>query len=138
MASLFGHLAHRFSTHPENLATEALNYVLASSEPAARALLSLLAEIEPGLPLDLSFETQVVGEDDARPDLVGKHPELGSVLILEAKFWAGLTAHQPVTYLTRLPRQHPAVLMVMAPGLRFQTLWTELADRCAAAGVAVG
>jgi hypothetical protein len=138
MASLFGYLAHRFTTHPENLATEALNYVLAASVPARQALLSLLAHIEPGLPLDLSFETQVVGEDEARHDLVGRHAELGSVLILEAKFWAGLTAHQPVTYLARLPRQRPAVLVVVAPGLRFRTLWAELAERCAAADIPVG
>lgn len=137
MVSLFGYLAHRFSTHPENLATEALNYILGASVPARHALLSLLAEIEPGLPRDLAFETRVGGEGEARPDLVGRHSELGRALILEAKFWAGLTAHQPVTYLRRLRRERPAVLAILAPGLRFRTLWGELTARCAEAGIAV-
>jgi hypothetical protein len=35
--SLFGHLVARFSTGPENLATEGLNYVLNQSQVARKA-----------------------------------------------------------------------------------------------------
>jgi hypothetical protein len=37
--SLFGHLVTQFSTHPENLATESLNYILNHSLTAKQAFL---------------------------------------------------------------------------------------------------
>lgn len=36
-STLFGHLALQFSTHPENLATEALVFILKKSETASKA-----------------------------------------------------------------------------------------------------
>ena len=44
MSSLFGFLATKFASSPENLATEALNYVLGRSRVAAGAFLRLLTE----------------------------------------------------------------------------------------------
>ena len=42
--SLLGHLASRFAVHPENLATEALAYVLQKSPGAKRELFSHLSD----------------------------------------------------------------------------------------------
>ncbi|WP_141400531.1 hypothetical protein [Magnetospirillum sp. 15-1] len=136
--SLFGFLATKFASSPENLATEALNYVVGRSRVATRALLRLLAEGGAMLPADIAFQTQVGGGDQARPDIEGRSAKRGTVVVIEAKFWAGLTANQPVAYLGRLPEEAPAVLAFVAPAARFTTLWPELVGRCQAAGHGVG
>lgn len=136
--SLFGFLATKFASHPENLATEALNYILGRSRVAAGALLRLLSEGGTDLPSDVAFQTQVSGGDMARPDIEGRSAKRGTVVVIEAKFWAGLTSNQPVAYLGRLPEEPPAVLAFVAPAARFTTLWPELVSRCQAAGHAVG
>jgi len=138
MSSLFGFLATKFASSPENLATEALNYVLGRSRVAAGAFLRLLAEGGEPLPDDVAFQTQVGGDDQARPDIEGRTAKHGTVVVIEAKFWAGLTSNQPVAYLSRLPEEAPAVLAFIAPAARFTTLWPELLIRCQAAGHAVG
>ena len=51
-------------------------------------------------------------------------------MVIEAKFWAGLTENQPCAYLKRLPDGMPAVLMFVAPALRADSLWADLLDRC--------
>ena len=54
-------------------------------------------------------------------------------MLIEVKFWAGLTDRQPNTYLGRLPKdEEPAVLLFVAPQLRLVTLWEELHRRAAA------
>ncbi len=128
--SLFGHLTGMFSSHPENVATEALNYILNHSSVAQRAFLQFVAQANVELPDTLLFRTQAVGDDDAIPDLVGTDSEARQVFLIEAKFWAGLTDNQPVTYLKRLPSQADGLLLFIAPALRFDTLWTELLRRC--------
>ena len=69
--SLFGHLAHNFSAHPENLATEALAYILNKSSVARGAFMRLLSQGGGSFPPDLRFITQAAGPDQAIPDLVG-------------------------------------------------------------------
>lgn len=133
--SLFAHLALAFGAHPENLATEALLYVLRSSSAAQGALLHLIHELGVVLPESLHFRTQAAGEGDTIPDLVGSAPTGERVLIIEAKFWPGLTDHQPVDYLKLLP-PGPGLLLVLAPERRLPTLWPELLHRCAEAGLA--
>ena len=97
--TLFGHLADRFVVQRENLATEALAYILSRSQPARLALGQLLFLGGVVIPESLSFRTQAAGEDHAIPDLVGENEQGQQVLIMEAKFWAGLTDAQPVDYL---------------------------------------
>ena len=43
--TVFGHLAFQFATHPENLATEALSFVLRTSPAASRAFTEFLRPI---------------------------------------------------------------------------------------------
>jgi hypothetical protein len=130
--SLLATLVDRFGTPPENLATEALNYILERSPAARRAMVDIAF---PSMPLDdrarltLTFRTQVTDADGSIPDLVGFDGDQREVLIIEAKFWAGLTNNQPATYLKRLPTDRNATLLVVAPSLRFETIWPELIRR---------
>jgi len=128
--SLFGHLVSRFSSSPENLATESLCYILNRSQIAREAFVNLLAHLHINIPADLKYETQNSSQDGAIPDLVGKNGMAQTVLLGEAKFWAGLTDHQPVTYLQRLIQTNGKVLIFFAPSQRFPTLWPELKRRC--------
>jgi hypothetical protein len=134
---LLAHLLHAgmLNSKPENVATEALGYVLGKSAEARAALLSHPAIAVLGLHDDLKFSTQVHGDDSAIPDLVGIDALGRQILIIEAKFWAGLTENQPVTYLKRLPEKTNAALLVVAPASRFETLWSELQRRCLLVGM---
>src|SRR5438876_245351 len=96
--SLFGHLAVKFSAHPENLATESLNYILNRSATARRAFIRYLNQSGASLLDDLTFRSQQGGDDEAIPDLVGFDPAGKQKAIAEGKFWAGLTDTQPVDY----------------------------------------
>lgn len=126
--TLFAHLALTFGKHPENLATEALGHVLRHSVAARAALHDLLLKFGVDVPSELSWVTQVGGKDDARPDLVGLSGDGEQPVVVEAKFWAGLTEHQPVTY---LGRRGLRALVFVAPAARAVHLWDELRRRCA-------
>ncbi len=52
------------------------------------------------------------------------------MLIIEAKFWAGLTENQPNAYIKRLPNDRDSVLLFIAPAVRLYTLWPEILRRC--------
>lgn len=145
--SLFGHLAFGFSSSPENLATEALCFILNRSEIANKAFVRFISQANAILPSNLKFETQIhisvnssgVPEEesnipgDFRPDFAGKDNSNKHVVIGEVKFWAGLTDNQPVTYLKRFPES--SMLVFIAPSRRLSLLWRELIRRCKEAGL---
>ena len=126
-SSVLAFLATRFATHPENLATEALNFVLANSANARRALLDLCRQLGHEGSEDLAFTTQATNDDGSRPDLVGRARDGGVQVVIEAKFWAGLTIHQPKAYLDSLPAG--GMLLFVAPAARADILWAELLRR---------
>lgn len=130
--TLFAHLALQFGSHPENLATEALGYVLQHSETARAAVRDLLRGLGCLIDDELTYSTQASGEDDARPDLVGRNGTGAEPLLIEVKFWAGLTDNQPLAYLERLPAG--GTLLFVAPAARSALLWGELRRRCRDAG----
>lgn len=101
---------------------------------AKRAFLHYLEKVGIDPASTLTFQTQMVGQDNAIPDLVGVDAAGRPVVIAEAKFWAGLTDNQPLTYINRLPSDVPSVLLFIAPAMRFPTLWPELQQRCRAGG----
>lgn len=133
---MFGYLAMRFAKSPEDLATEALGYILQNSPAARRAFLEHLLDLIPeppehlDLPEDLVFRTQVGGQKRQRPDLVGSDVAGRLRVIVEAKFWSGLTENQPSAYLDMLPFDQPGLLIVIAPEARRRSLWPELKRRC--------
>ena len=128
MQTVFSHIIQkRLSRENENVATEALAYVLNYSKAARRGMMKLLREVVPQMP-DLSFQTQQT-EDSSRPDMWG-YDATETRVFVENKFWASLTANQPVAYLQLLAKSNkPTVLLFVVPEARVQTIWRELARR---------
>lgn len=134
METVLSHIVRkRFSAEYENVATEALAFIVQSSEAAKRGLMKLFHGIAPDLP-SLQFRTQQ-NEGSARPDMCGLSDGIPRVFI-ENKFWAGLTENQPVTYLGILSKyDKPCILLVVVPEARQETMWRELLRRLTGAGI---
>jgi len=133
MSSMFGNLAVRFASSAENIATEALAYMLSQSPAARRALNEMAMILCPGVPEARSFRTQYAGEDQAIPDLAGFDHSGKAILLIENKFWAGLTPNQPVAYLKRLPEDEPGLLLFIVPPRRLHAIWPDLVASAALA-----
>ena len=118
----------RFS-QTEDIAVEALGHILSNSRPARKAVEDLLESHGAKIGPIEGVQTQVAGDTGERPDLSGTDQHGVECLLIEAKFWAGLTENQPVEYLSRLESNAPSVLLVVAPAARFESLWVELRRR---------
>lgn len=138
--SVLSHLTNQFATQPENIATEALSFILGRSPHARRSLATMVRALGGAASTDhgdLLFESQFAEQMGARPDLVGKTSDLVARLLVEAKFWAGLTDSQPVGYLKNvLANDITGCLFFVAPAERIESLWPELLRRISAAGMA--
>jgi hypothetical protein len=137
--SVLAALTVKLTRQYENAATEALMYVLRTHAPSSAAISELLRHS--GLPDDLprlAFRTQVYGADGSIPDLVGIDASGVERLIVEAKFWAELTDHQPVSYLRRLSESLSSVLLFVCPEKRVQGLWDVLKSRVRPTVAALG
>ncbi len=131
--SVLAHVAWKFPGQTESVATEALGYILSRSVSSRAALCETLrtggAEVSP---LE-RVATEVIGQQGDRLDLVGFDESDTERVLIEVKFWAGLTDNQPNTYLSRLPEDgEPAVLLFVSPEQRLETLWVEILRRAAA------
>ena len=124
--TLLAHLAPTLSRDPEYIAVEALGYILSQSDEALAALGDMLG---PGVGAISRVQTQVVDEQGSRPDLVGFDSAGMKRVLIEAKFWAGLTDRQPVKYLESLKQDKPSVLLFVTPAARIESLWAELRTR---------
>jgi len=135
MNTVFSHIVQkRLSHEAEDVATEALAFIMRSSESARLAMLQLLRGIEPDLP-SLHFRTQT-SEGSARPDMSGVDDTNTPRVFVENKFWAGLTENQPVEYLRRLAAfGEPSILLVVVPEARRETVWSELERRLREAAI---
>lgn len=130
-------LAHVVAGSPqkENIATEALAFVL-NRWAAARAAVSALVSSVAGVPLDVTrVRTQVAVGEESRPDVVlyGRNGQVQGYI--EAKFWAALTDAQPVRYIERLSGSGGAVLVFVAPERRLASLRTEIVERLKREGI---
>ena len=124
--SLLAHLAGRFTDQTEDIATEALGYILSRSAAARNALQDMLRAGGADVGQLAYVRTQVSGEKGGRPDLVGFDDHDAERVLIEVKFWAGLTENQPNTYLDWLPKDKPSALLFVAPEIRSERLWAEL------------
>ncbi len=129
MSTVFSHIVQkRLSQENENVATEALYYILNSSEAARKGIMKLLRGVEKKMP-DLRFRTQQ-NEGSSRPDMQGCDDEGKPRVFVENKFWAGLTENQPISYLRSLAAYtQPTMLIVVGPEARKETLWREISGR---------
>ena len=128
--SLLAQLSWWFHPRMEEVAVEALAYIL-NRYPASRGGLNeLVKHAVPGLQLSHeTFETEAAGLDLTRPDVLQKGDDGKERLFIEAKFYAGLTRNQPVPYLGRLPAEGVTALMFLAPSRRVEELWPKLLRR---------
>ena len=123
--TLLAHLARKIKNPTENIAVEALGYIL-RRKAAREALQATLRNHAPDLGEIDHVETQVV-DGPTRPDLVGFDRTGKQLVQIEAKFWAGLTSKQPKAYFDRL--EDGATLLFIAPLTRLEILWNELLRR---------
>lgn len=119
-STLLSFIAQRHTFGLEDVATDALSFILCRSAPARKALSEFL-----GLPI-AKAQTWLTDEHGAIPDLALLDEDDKLVALIESKFWASLTHHQPVTYWRQLPDDKSAVLLFLAPGERLDALWCEL------------
>ncbi len=128
--SLLAHVAWRFTGQTETLATEALGYIISRSVAAREALRETIRTGGADVGALTNVATEVIGEQGERVDLVASDDEGSERVLIEVKFWAGLTSKQPEEYLKRLARAgKPAVLLFVAPEHRLVTLWAEVRRR---------
>ena len=126
---LLAYLVSSFPGRTEDIATEALCHVFRHSDAFVEALGDV---VQSGVrdidPID-TVKTQVIGRDGTRPDLVCFDETGRERVLIEVKFWAGLTANQPNAYIKRLPEDSPAVVMFLVPEDRVRSLWPQLRKR---------
>ncbi len=129
--TLLAHLVPRLTSQVEDAATEALAFILNNSAACRRALGRLLqgGDFEPKTICWVG--TQITYEDGSRPDVVGYDKNGAPRVLVEAKFWAGLTDRQPNAYLANLPPDGPAILLFIVPTVRLESLWSEVSRRAA-------
>ena len=130
--SVLAHVAWKFPGQTETVATEALGYILSRSVSSRAALRETLRTGGADIPPFERVATEVTGQQGDRLDMVGFDESNTERVLIEVKFWAGLTDNQPNTYLSRLPKDgDPAVLLFVAPEQRLETLWVEILRRAA-------
>ena len=127
--TLLAYLVSSFPGNTENIATEALAHILSSSDAAKEALNDVIQSGVRDINPVQTIKTQQGDKDGTRPDLVGFDEYNKERVLIEVKFWAGLTSNQPNGYLERLSDDSSAVLIFLTPDERIKTLWPELRDR---------
>ena len=134
MQTIFSHIVQkRFSQQNEDVATDALAFILEANLAARDGMMKLIRGVALDMP-NLRFKTQQT-EGSIRPDMWGYYGAELRVFI-ENKFWAGLTENQPVAYLQQLAQAtQPTILLVVGPDARVQTLWRECSGRLSDAGI---
>ena len=141
--SLFAQILPMFTSQTERVATEALRHILQQSESARDALEQMLRTAGVEVESLTQFRTEATGDEGERVDLVCYDEHGTERVLIEAKFWAGLTDNQPNTYLDRMNANVPSVLLFVAPETRLERLWPEIRRRTKAkhstvAGFSVG
>ena len=127
--TLFAHIAPRLTDRIEDIAVEALGHILSNSEAARSALEETVLLGGAKIGTIGRVQTQVTDEEGGRPDLVTFDDRGAKQVLIEAKFWAGLTPNQPNQYLEQLPGGRPAALLFVAPTARLAMLWPKLCQR---------
>ncbi len=133
--SLLSFVAQRHTKGLEDAATDALFFILSRSCSAKQALSEFLGDELGPMPITKA-QTWMTDEHGATPDLACVDEYGDRVALIESKFWASLTYHQPVTYWQSLPADKRAVLLFLAPDYRVEQgiLWDELKDKLSDAG----
>ncbi len=129
--TLLGHLYTRIKGSQEDVATMSLQYLLAYYDHLRESFNDLISQkLKSPVDKGTSYECQSIGVDLERPDMSGTDTEGKEIILCEAKFYAGLTDNQPLTYLKRLKREKGIGLVFICPQDRVISLWDTLLYRC--------
>lgn len=134
-------LAHLAVSMGEPGVTKALAYILNEQPSFDQALVNLLGVA--GIQFDPKYGVKTEqGDDGGRapgiPDMKIFDTQGNLRVLVENKFWAGLTDAQPVAYLRMLPEDVSSGLLFIVPSQRVTMVRTELGMRCQDAGLDVG
>ena len=134
-STLLSFIAQRHTLGLEDVATDALFFILSRSTSAKEALSEFLGDEHGPMPV-ATAQPWAADAHGAIPDLACLDEDGNLVALIESKFWAALTYNQPVTYWQGLPSHKRAVLLFLAPDYRVDqgTLWDELEVRLRDAG----
>ena len=137
MKSILSEVVGKHSKQIENICSESLALIINDSPSAQAAFREYVFQSSSNtikLNEKLHVSTQVTSKRDTSiPDLKINDGSKGTFL-LEAKFWAGLTDHQPNTYLERIASTG-GVLFFLAPERRIPSLKNEVASKMTLAGI---
>ncbi len=130
--TLFAHIAPRLTDRIEDVAVDALGYILSNSAAARSALAEVVKDGGVRVGSIDRVETWEIGDEGEIPDLVCFDENGVKQVLIEAKFWADLTKNQPNQYLKQLLEDRngkSGALLFVAPRARLETLWPELCRR---------
>lgn len=128
--SLLAHLYTHIRGSQEDIATLSLQYILSGSDALNNAFCDLISHSIHKTIGRIRFVCQATGENRERPDIAGYNDEGQEVILCEAKFYAGLTDNQPISYIDRLAKEGGMGLVFICPEARKTSLWSILLDRC--------
>lgn len=132
--TLLAHLYPRIKGSQEDIATFSMGYLLEQSSILNEAFTKLIrSKLYIQLPDTLSYHTQDSDQEYGRPDIAG-YDRSSLRILCEAKFYAGLTANQPVSYLKRLSGEQTGLIFI-CPKNRIVSLWSKLCDCCEEGGL---
>ena len=139
-------LAHLVASRGEPGVTQALAYILNQQPDIVQAFVNLLGAADIRFKPRHRVESER-GDDGqripGRPDMKiydaeNKTRDGKARVLVENKFWAGLTDAQPVGYLGMLPECVSSGLLFVVPGDRVRQIWSMLKTRCRNAGLVLG
>ena len=133
--TLLNLIAQKYTNRREDVAVDALGYILGYSDAAKGAMTDKLQEARAGVAPISNVITQATGAEGERPDLACYDEQDKECLLVEAKFWARLTDNQPEGYLNRLHGDQQSALLFVAPATRLGSLWSELRQRLSDQGI---
>ncbi len=135
--SMLAYLGPKLHHKVEDLATDALLYLLRTYPDISASFFDLLKNIGCRLPLPLHFDTQLSLKNKAIPDLLGKTENDELALLVEVKFGAPFTPNQPLAYLEQLTVNPGGAVIILAPASRFEYLWPETKEICVERGLSL-
>lgn len=116
---------------PEPIATKGLAYILQQYPAAREALQQFLKANGIDCQRFASAGHEESLESAGRVDIACKNMAGSYALLIEGKFWAGLTDNQPNNYLQTLGNDEKSALLFVGPDKRFELLRVELSEKIA-------
>lgn len=138
--SLLSYIAVRHTVGLEDVATDALSFILNRSDSAKAAISEFLGDADAPLSIAKAETQSFLVASGTYPDMALHDSDDNLLAYVESKFWAPLTHNQPVTYWENLPTDKRSVLLFLAPQYRVDEpyLWDELIRRLRDAGHELG